>query len=679
MVVALVDLVGVLRTGYAALLLGLALLGSAAGSSAAEGQEPPDTVVVVPDSLAVDSLVVLDSLAVGDSLGVDSAAVGDSAAVPDSVEVDSLPPPPVLPSLRDPLPAGAASGVWEWDRQALLGARGQTLAELLSGLPGLLRVRNGDYGSPTAVFSVGYSGGGTRVYWDGVEHLPMEGSVPDLSRIALSGLERVRVVRGAGGVEIHLFRRVHSDVRPHSLIEAGTGDQDTNVLRATFSLPRALGGKASLAIDRLDTQGREDPGASTGAWLRYSLHRGDRGGLRFEYRRIGSQRSDTAFAPESAIRSDWTLQGAWAIRPGAVAEAWATGTSMAAGDSLATFPFSVEGRRQYGARLSAARGALWGRATARFNGGAGVPDRVLAVEGAGLSARWGGAGARLWQEGWAGRSGSGYEVRGWFSPVSFVHLFAEHGDGSRAVPLLAPLPPPPPDSADEAMLPPTGSDEDAESEPPEVPKNRVTRRTETRLGLRLAWRGAELSGSRVSAEADSVWPTGLPFDRGGLALPQSTRSGWEATGRIPLWPRGLSLRGAVQLWDPADSTALYFPDHLYDVSLSFHRTFLASGNFEWWIDLGVQGRSPMAVPQPRLPPPPDAPEGAAPTDEEPEFVPSMVPFYQDWYFRMQLRILTLNIFVTVENLTLRPDNQDVPGRLLPGTRGLYGVRWTLWN
>lgn len=658
--------------------MGLAPFASTVGGGAATGQEPPDTVVVVPDSLALDSLTVTDSAAVD--------ASPDSPTA-DSVEVDSLPPPPVLPSLPDPLPAGPASGVWEWDRAALLGARGQTLGELLSGLPGLLHVRNGDFGAPSAVFPVGYSGGGTRVYYDGVEHLPIEGSVPDLARVALSGLERVRVVRGAGGVEIHLFRRVHSDVRAHSLIEAGTGDQDTNVLRAIFSLPRALGGKASLAVDRLDTQGRDDPGASTGAWLRYSIHRGDRGGLRFEYRRVGSERSDTAFTPETAVRSDWTLQGSWAVRDAALAEAWATGASMTGGDSITTFPFSVESRRQYGARLSVARGALWGRATARFNSGAGVADREFALEASATSARWGGAGARLWREAWAGRSGSGYDVRGWLSPVSFVHLFAEHGDGSRSVPLLAPLPVAPPDSADEEMPPPTGSDDEAESELPEAPSNRFSRRTETRLGLRLAWRGAELSGARVSAEADSVWPTGLPFDRGGLALPQRARSGWEAVGRIPLWPRGLALRAAVQLWEPADSTALYFPDHLYDAGLSFHRTFLASGNFEWWIDLGVQGRSPMTVPQPRLPPPldaqersvQDAQEGSAPTEDAPEFVPSMVPFYQDWYFRMQLRILTLNIFVTVENLTLRPNNQDVPGRLLPGTRGLYGVRWTLWN
>lgn len=637
-----------------------------AGGSVASGQEPPDTVQAAADSPRPDSAGV-DPVA--DSLAGDSAAA-------DSVAVDTLPPPPVFPSLGDPLPPQATPGTWEWDRTALLGARGQTLRELLSGLPGLLHVRAGDFGAPSAVFPVGWSGGGMRLYYDGVEHLPMEGSVPDLSRVALSGLERVRVVRRAGGVDVLLFRRVHGDKRPHSLVEAGTGDQDTNVLRATFSLPRALGGKASLALDRLDTQGREDPGATTGAWLRYSVHRGDRGGLRFEYRRIGSQRSDTAYLPASAVRSDWTVQGVWRLREGALAEAWTTGASMASGDTLAAFPFAAERRRQVGVRLSGERGGLWGRATARFNGGAGVADRELSVEASALSARWGGTGVRLWQETWAGRSGSGYDVRAWASPVSFAHVFVEHGDGSRSVPVLAPLPVAPPDSAPEM---PEADTAGVEPEPPEAPRNRFSQRTETRFGVRLAWRGAQATGARTFVEADSVWPTGLPFDRGGLVLPQARRAGWEVTGRIPLWPRGLALRGAVQLWDPSDSVALYFPDHVYDASLSFHRTFLASGNFEWWIDMGVQGRSPMATPQPRPAAEEDGPEPSAGVAEGSGLAPSTAPFYQDWYFRMQARILTLNIFVTVENLTLRPENQDVPGRLLPGTRGLYGVRWTLWN
>ena len=452
-------------------------------------------------------------------------------------------------------------------------------------------------------------------------------------------------------------------------------------------MPRALWGKASLAIERLDTQGREDPGAVTGGWFRYNLHRGDRGGVRFEYRRMASQRTDTTFTPSAATRSDWTVQGAWSLADGLLAETWATGASISSSDTAAAFPFAAEGRRQYGAKLAARRdgewGGVWGSATGRFNSGAGVADRELSAEASAAWARWGGVNGRVWHEAWDGSSGSGYDLRAWATPVSIwglsMDLFAERGAGRRSVPYLLPLPVEPDSSAAEA------------DSVPAAPGSRFTDRTNTRYGLRLAWRGLEAEGARMHAEADSIWPTGLPFDRGGLVLPQAPRSGWEFGGRVPLWPKGLALRGTVQLWEPADaadapSNALYFPDHLYDAGLSFHRVFRASGNFELWVDLGAQGRAAMAVPRPERPPPADPaavspfPVGATTAGEdEPEFVPSVVPFYQDWYFRLQMRILSLNVFLTIENLTLRENNQDVPGRLLPGTRSLYGVRWTMWN
>ncbi|MFH1762910.1 MAG: hypothetical protein ABIF09_01845 [Gemmatimonadota bacterium] len=60
-------------------------------------------------------------------------------------------------------------------------------------------------------------------------------------------------------------------------------------------------------------------------------------------------------------------------------------------------------------------------------------------------------------------------------------------------------------------------------------------------------------------------------------------------------------------------------------------------------------------------------------------VPSMVPFYQSWFVRLQLRIVTVRAFIMWENFTIRQRNQDFPNRILPSTRSFYGVRWTLWN
>ena len=637
----------------------------------AVGQEPPDSLQVPPDSLLADSLLAVDSL-VADSLLADTL-------VADTLQVDSLPPPPVLPTLPNPTPAGSVSGIWEWDRNELLGVRGQTLWELLADIPGLLAVRSGDFGSAATVFPVGYSGGGLRLYYDGVEHLPLEGSIPDLARVPLSGLERVRVVERPNGVEVHLFRLVHTDVRPRSVVEAGTGDLDTNLLRATFSMPRVFGGKGALAIERLDTKGRDAPGALTGGWFRYSLHKGDTGGVRFEIRRMGSERTVFTPSPPSVSRSDWTLQGNWVPSQGLLAEAWATGASVEPGDTVEVFAFSPDPRKQYGTRFSFTRGALWGRTTARFNSGDGVADRELTGELSMVSARWGGVSGRAWGESWDEQGGSGYDVRAWVSPLPLLSVFVERGDGSRSVPFLNPLREEMPDTIVDPMADPDPMTDPDSMDAVPAPQSRFTHRTGTRYGARVRWRQVEFTGARMSVEADSVWPTQLLFDRGGLVLPQPRRQGWEVTGRVPLWPAGLFLVAHLQQWEEQDSVSLYFPDHIYRGSLSFHRTFRESDSFELWVDLGAQGRSSMNVPLAEEAEPDPMEEEGEEGEEEVRLVPSLVPFYQNWYFRLQIRVLSLNIFATVENLSVRSNNQDVPGVLLPRTRSMYGVRWTFWN
>jgi len=67
--------------------------------------------------------------------------------VPDSLAQegqDSLPADTIfynLPALENRVPSGFATGVWEWDREAILTSTANTLAELLSELPQRERVR----------------------------------------------------------------------------------------------------------------------------------------------------------------------------------------------------------------------------------------------------------------------------------------------------------------------------------------------------------------------------------------------------------------------------------------------------------------------------------------------------------------------------------------------------------
>ncbi|MBT8395794.1 MAG: hypothetical protein KJN92_02455, partial [Gemmatimonadetes bacterium] len=178
---------------------------------------------------------------------------------------------------------------------------------------------------------------------------------------------------------------------------------------------------------------------------------------------------------------------------------------------------------------------------------------------------------------------------------------------------------------------------------------------------------------------------------GGGTQAGGSRKGFEVSARLPLYPKGFSLEGWWQKWDqaegvwttPADTTEVpelvpekeipwrYLPRQSYQASLSFHDTFKESGNLEVWFDLGVRGRDPMAVPFFE-----DVQVGE---EEETRTVPTMVPFYQNWFVRVQIRIVTVRAYFLWENFTVRDQNQDYPGRILPATRSQYGVRWTLWN
>jgi hypothetical protein len=126
---------------------------------------------------------------------------------------------------------------------------------------------------------------------------------------------------------------------------------------------------------------------------------------------------------------------------------------------------------------------------------------------------------------------------------------------------------------------------------------------------------------------------------------------------------GMRFEGFLQQWDEGWS---YLPRRTYGGALSFHRTYLESKNLEWWWTIGVRGHDPMTVRQ----------VVGQELDEQGEPLgPELasVPFYQDWYLRLQLRIVSLRIFTVRRNL------QSFPDRLLPITRAVYGIRWTLWN
>jgi hypothetical protein len=260
---------------------------------------------------------------------------------------------------------------------------------------------------------------------------------------------------------------------------------------------------------------------------------------------------------------------------------------------------------------------------------------------------------------------SAYRMRAWTRPVLGLSLFGARESGSygaRALPLLGV-----PEPVDSTEAP--AADPDTLAVEPGALFH-VSDRSATRFGAQWARWGWVLSGARLELEADALLALGIEPDRGEAPFPGGQRSGWEAWGRVPLPLNGFSLEGSLQQWDEGWS---YLPRRIYAGALVFHRVYLESGNFELHWTTGVRGRDPMTVRQ-RL-----APESPPQEGEEPVLELASVPFYQSWYTRLQMRIVSVRIFIGWENFTVRGNLQDFPDRLLPGTRAVYGLRWTMWN
>jgi hypothetical protein len=620
-------------------------------ASPGSAQVPPDTLRV--DSLAVADTLRRDSLALADTLGPARPAAASDTVSADTIFYN-------LPDVDVTGPAGWAQGVWVWEHDDILTSGAQTLAELLADVPGVIPLLSGDYGTPVGITGFGVGGGRVRILRDGFEVIPLEGGVADLARVGLVGISRVRLERSLGELVIRLDGLEHTDGRTYSLVEAGTGDLNTNFFRGTFADPVALGGSVGLGLERVDSRGARgnEAGNVTGSWLRYQLHRGDAAGLALEFRRVGSESAATLYA-SPVTRTDLTVRGRARLAEGVTAEAYWGKSTHDVGDEDAAYQLEGGSRSQLGARAAVVRGPLSAGAAWRRYGGEGLPASRIDLEAGLDEPRFGGFSAALDRASWLGTSTRATRVRGWTRPVMGLSLFGswESGTfGARSLPLTSP----------------PASDSAAAEAPDSAalgPLFRVTDGTAKRMGAQWAWGGLSVSGALLDMEVDSLLPLGIEPDRGQPALPGGSRSGWEVWGRLPTPWAPLGLEGSLQQWDEGWS---YLPRRTYTAALSFHDVYLSSGNFEWWWTIGVRGHDPMTVRQ----------VVGERADKDGNVVgPELaaVPFYQDWYVRMQIRIVSVRIFIGWENFAVRRNLQNYPDRLLPITRAVYGLRWTLWN
>ncbi len=639
-----------------------------------DAQVPPDTVRA--DTLRVDTLRV-DTLRV-DTLRVDTLRVDSLGRPlpPDTIQQDSVSADTIfynLPDLAERPAGGWAGGVWTWDHEAILATEALTLVDLVETVPGMIALRAGDFGTPLGVTAFGLGGGRIRVFRDGFELTPLGGASVDLSRVGLGGITRVRLERRPGEVRIDLSTFRFSDGRAYSLIEAGTGDLNTNIFRGMFANPTTLGGDIALALERLDSRGSRgnEPGFEQGTWLRYQLHREDRAGLAVDFRRMASETEAEPYAAK-VTRTDLTVRGSAQLFEALTAQAYWGRSSHDVEDTRDAYLTEGGRRTQAGLLASWTRDGLTADAAWRHFGGAGLPRSDLEFSIGADRPAYGGFAAGIERAAWAGTSTSAKHVRAWTRPLLGLSLFGswESGTYGARVGPIADVMPPLDTTPVDSMAAPDTTTGTGPGTVPAAPDFRVTNRTASRLGAQWVWKDVALSGAKLRLETDSLLPIGLQPDRSGPALSGGVRTGWEAWARVPL-PilDGLHAEGSLQKWDQAWS---YMPEQIYRGAIAYHRTFLESGNFELWWSVGVTGHGPMTVRQVL---------GDA-TNETgdvagPEL--ALVPFYQNWFGRIQIRIVTVHVFIGWNNFTVRRNLQDFPARLLPGPRAFYGIRWTMWN
>ncbi len=602
-----------------------------------------------------------------DTARVDTVPPGTSA---DSVRADTTSADTIfynLPQQGGGVPTGWARGIWTWNAGEIQASGATNLAELVAMVPGMVLLRGGDYGTPLGISAFGLGGGRIRVLRDGIDVLPLEGGVADLARIGLGGIDQIRLERNPGELVITMRSLQHVDGRPYSLVEAGTGDLTTSLLRGTYADPTAFGGSIGLSLERSGTRGPRgnEPGNRNGSWVQYQLHRGNTAGLAVELHRMSNKTGLTAYYPGTTTRTDWDIRGSARLTPAVVVEAYAGKSIHKVDDGRPAYVREGGTVSQEGVLASVVRDStLWGRGAYRHFGGAGgLPSSRIDLS-AGGNARPGGFSVELDRAAWPGRTTSARRVRAWTTPIlGVLTAFGswESGTyGARVGPLEGP--PLPGDTMTNGTPVPASPADSLGT------TFRVTDRTAYRWGVEAQWRGFDLSWARLHERADSLLPLGLVFDRAQPALPGGTRTGWEALGSIPL-VRGLHVEGSLQEWDKAWS---YLPKRVYRGALVFHNTFMKTHDLEIWASVGVRGRDPMSVRQLQ-----DVVTDSA--TGRTTFSLATVPFYQDWYGMLQIRVVTVRIFLAWDNIGLRPRLQDIPGRVLPLTRAVYGVRWTMWN
>lgn len=551
-----------------------------------------------------------------------------------------------LPQIIEAFPASYKAGIWSWDRKAMLSSSALTLAELVELTPGIVSLKGGDYGAPETAVSFGLASGNIKIFWDGFEWTPLDTGVPDLSRITLAGIKEVRIERRMTGLRIELQSLAPTESIPETVIQIGTGDLGTNLLRAELVHPDVLGGSLTFAMDRLETRGTDfrNPGSLSGVGVRYALLRGSKGGLVAEFRSSAPQNNNVNF-PKKMKRNDWNVRGRWRLLDGLIGEAFVGGSSLSGAQNNSENENFDASRNQLGARTSYENGGLWAKGDVRFFPGRNLQRKTYDLELGGSYANLLTVEGFLRGEHWSTRSVSSLGIHAVTGPFLGLSLFGSLEDGTVGSPFIG-----------ETEIGSGLGEADTLGENLE----RFTKQNGSRLGVNFSWNGVDVSAAILSSSADSLRPLGFSLEKRVVSLPGKIQNGYEMGIVMPTPINGFGIEGTGQIWEEEMS---YLPKTAWKGALTYHGLFKESENLEVWGKVGVIGRDSMLLR----------------TLESNSTELTRVAASQKWFAYMQVRIVTVNIFIRWENILGKSDNYDFPGLIQPRFRTIYGIRWVLNN
>lgn len=365
-----------------ALVLGVAVLGFALSSAGAHAQETTEG----------DTAAAEDTVPPADTTGQQLPSVSDQAA---------RPPPrfPVALELPDSTAAGVARS---WGREELLDAAGITLLDfLLDEAPELSQLRAGYYAGPHHLTDGLLGPGFVEVVVDGRVLAPLEGAQPDLARISLSRVERVRLLRRAGRTVVEVTTLHHEGGEAYSRIGAGTGQPGADLIHGIFA--NGVGGSTALAggVDYLNIAAGSMPATRLDTWARVAWMPVDNGsGLELVWRSESVER--TAVVVSEIDRSELFLHGRADVTEGLQADFW-VGTERRTPEDETDEENPSGGEIELGVtelQLTATGSRGWARGEFRVHDDPALPDlevrwrggtRVagpLHVSGGGSYGRW---------------------------------------------------------------------------------------------------------------------------------------------------------------------------------------------------------------------------------------------------------------------------------------------------